>query len=106
MPLLPRRRPSRSSCSPERRIPLSTEVIWPFALASELHQPLQSGRLEYPEQAFHIHIAVAAVFVLISPNMSGVATKQQSLKIFEKLKSKPANKVYMSKQLLRDATLG
>ncbi len=27
------------------------------------------------------------------PNMSGLATKQQSLKIFEKLKSKPANKV-------------
>jgi len=25
--------------------------------------------------------------------MSGLATKQQSLKIFEKLKSKPANKV-------------
>jgi hypothetical protein len=30
------------------------------------------------------------------PKMSGLATKQQSLKIFEKLKSKPANKVNTS----------
>lgn len=28
--------------------------------------------------------------------MSGLATKQQSLKLFEKLKSKPANKVNAS----------